>query len=201
MLASCPAGYLNASQVAGGTWAQGGERIAVAQREDVDPEGSFSMPLAFSPRVPGQLLICAYTNDGATWTHTSASLPLNVETLTPVITVALSRSYKVVRRSTRFSALKLTDVPSGSRVLASCRYKGRKCAGKARKTFTKRDALGTVSLKSFRNVNLKPGSVITIKVTKPGAVGAIEIIRIRKSKSPRFTTRCLQPGGSSVVGC
>lgn len=222
VLATCPAGYLNASQVAGSTWAQGGEGIAIAQRENVDPAGNFSMPLAFSPRVPGQFLVCAYTNDGATWTHTSASLTLTVQapstpggggggTLppptggsvpsTPVVTVALSRAYKLVRRATRFSALKLTGVPSGSKVVATCRYKGRTCAGKAGKTFTKRRASGTVSLKRFRKVTLKPGSVITIKVTKPGAVGAVEIIRIRKNQPPRVTTRCLQPGSSTVVSC
>jgi hypothetical protein len=79
VLATCPSGYLNASQVAGSTFAQGGENLATALREDVDSAGSFSMPIGYTPRTPGRFLICGYTNDGATWTHTTASLILNVQ--------------------------------------------------------------------------------------------------------------------------
>ncbi len=78
VLSSCPAGYLNASQVASGTTAQGGGAIAIALREDVDANGNFSMPLAYSPTTPGQFRICGYTNDGATTTLAAASLTIAV---------------------------------------------------------------------------------------------------------------------------
>jgi hypothetical protein len=78
VLTSCPAGYLNASQVASTTHAQGGEVVANGQREEVDAAGNFSMPVAHTARVPGQFLICGYTNDGATGTLATASLLLNV---------------------------------------------------------------------------------------------------------------------------
>lgn len=77
-LSTCPSGYLNASQVAGSTFAQGGDNVAIAQREDVDSGGSFSMPIGYTPRLPGRFLICAYTNDGATATLATASLVLDV---------------------------------------------------------------------------------------------------------------------------
>jgi hypothetical protein len=79
VLSTCPSGYLNASQVASSTFAQGGENLATALREDVDSAGSFSMPIGYTPRMPGRFLICGYTNDGATTTLTTASLTLNVQ--------------------------------------------------------------------------------------------------------------------------
>ena len=79
VLSTCPSGYLNASQVASSTFAQGGENLATALREHVDAAGSFSMPIGYTPRTPGRFLICGYTNDGASFTLTSASLTLNVQ--------------------------------------------------------------------------------------------------------------------------
>ena len=79
VLSTCPSGYLNASQVAGSTFAQGGENLATALREDVDSAGSFSMPIGYTPRTPGRFLICGYTNDGATATLTAAALTVDVQ--------------------------------------------------------------------------------------------------------------------------
>jgi hypothetical protein len=79
VLGTCPAGYLNAFQVASSTGAQGGEVVARAVREEVDAAGNFSIPSVYTPTVPGRFLICGYTNDGATYTFTTASLLLNVQ--------------------------------------------------------------------------------------------------------------------------
>jgi hypothetical protein len=79
VLSSCPSGYLEASQIATSTYAQGGEWVAVAQRENVDAAGNWSMPVAYTPSVPGRFLICGYTNDGATGTLATASLAVDVQ--------------------------------------------------------------------------------------------------------------------------
>ena len=74
VLSTCPAGYLNAFQVASSTGAQGGEVVARAVREEVDAAGNFSIPSVYTPAVPGRFLICGYTNDGAAGTLATASL-------------------------------------------------------------------------------------------------------------------------------
>jgi hypothetical protein len=79
VLSACPAGYLNASQVASSTFAQGGEVVANGQRENVDAAGNWSMPIVYAPTMPGRFLICGYTNDGATYTLATASLLLTVQ--------------------------------------------------------------------------------------------------------------------------
>ncbi len=78
VLATCPADYLNASQVARSASADGGEVVVTAQRETVDAAGNFSIPFGWAPTKPGQFLLCGYTNDGATYTQTSASMAVNV---------------------------------------------------------------------------------------------------------------------------
>jgi len=79
VVGACPAGYLNASQIASSTSAQGGDNVGTALREDVDSAGSFSMPLVWTPSTPGRFLICGYTNDGATATLTTSSLTMTVQ--------------------------------------------------------------------------------------------------------------------------
>jgi hypothetical protein len=78
VLASCPADYLNASQVARSAYADGGEVVVTAQRETVDAAGNFSIPFGWAPTKPGRFNLCAYTNDGATYTQTTASMTVDV---------------------------------------------------------------------------------------------------------------------------
>jgi hypothetical protein len=78
-LSTCPSGYLDSSQVADSTYADGGEALATAQHENVDAAGNWSTPIGWTPRVPGQFLICGYTNDGAQGTLATASLTLTVQ--------------------------------------------------------------------------------------------------------------------------
>lgn len=84
---------------------------------------------------------------------------------------------------------------------ATCKYKHKPCSGKARRAVIKRNATGTLSLTNFTKLKLKPGSVITIKVTKPGSIGAVKIITTRKNKAPLTTTRCTPPASSKIVSC
>ena len=79
VLPTCPDDYMQAFQVASSTSAQGGEVVTNGQRENVDAAGNWSMPLVHTPTMPGRFLICGYTNDGATYTFTTASLLLNVQ--------------------------------------------------------------------------------------------------------------------------
>jgi hypothetical protein len=79
VLPTCPDGYMQAFQVASSTSAHGGEVVTNGQRENVDAAGNWSMPVVHTPTKPGRFLICGYTNDGATYTFTTASLLLNVQ--------------------------------------------------------------------------------------------------------------------------
>ncbi len=62
----------------------GGQLVVLTQREVADATGHFSLPVGFTPWAPGEYLLCAYTDDGATSTLAAASLVLDVPGARPV---------------------------------------------------------------------------------------------------------------------
>ena len=73
---TCPLDSFEASQFAA---VNGGTHVVVTQREHPDATGNFSIPVAITPSASGSVLLCAYTDDGATNTLARASLTLNIQ--------------------------------------------------------------------------------------------------------------------------
>jgi hypothetical protein len=69
------------------------------------------------------------------------------------------------------------------------------------KGFTKKNAFGTVSLAKFIKKPLKVNDTITIVVSKPNAINAVKILKVRAAKKPLITTRCQPPGATKPVAC
>ena len=116
--------------------------------------------------------------------------------------VALSHTFRAFARSTTLTKLQVKDVPRRATVRATCALGRKQCPGRARKPFAKRRAAGTVSLdRRYRGVRLKVGTTITVTVTKRGMIGAVKILRIRRSKAPEVTDRCLPPGARRPQRC
>jgi hypothetical protein len=59
---TCPPDHFEGAQFAN---ANGGAMITFAQGERPDGAGNFTVPVAVTPRAPGSVLLCAYTDDGA----------------------------------------------------------------------------------------------------------------------------------------
>jgi hypothetical protein len=93
--------------------------------------------------------------------------------------------------STTFTSLRVKGVPRGSRVRAGCRPRRGGCPARG---LTKRKARGTVTLGSFVGKRLAPGTVIDVRVTRAGTIGAVKLMRTRAGGAPSIATRCLPPG-------
>jgi hypothetical protein len=116
------------------------------------------------------------------------------------VLVTLSFFAKAGAKSTRLTTLKVRNVPLGATVHVTCKGKG--CPkGLRGKGFTKKNAFGSVDLRKFIAKPLKVGVTITVVVSKPNAINAVKILKIRKAKSPLITTRCLPPGAKKAVAC
>lgn len=76
VMSSCPANPWDAEQVANAT---GGSVLVLTSREVPDPYGNFTAPVGINPYAPGQVMICAYTDDGGMVTLAAASLMLTIE--------------------------------------------------------------------------------------------------------------------------
>jgi hypothetical protein len=115
-----------------------------------------------------------------------------------VVTVAFFASAK--KSSTKFSTLQVKNVPFGATVTVTCKGKG--CpSGLKGKGYKKANAFGTVTLAKFIKKPLKTGTVITVVVSKPGAINAVKILTVRPAKKPLITTKCQPPGAKSPVAC
>ncbi|MDA0173032.1 hypothetical protein OJ998_28275 [Solirubrobacter taibaiensis] len=86
-------------------------------------------------------------------------------------------------KATKFSALVLRDLQAGTTIVVTCKGKG--CPkGLKGKGFTKKNASGNVSLKTFIKKALPVGTVIKVVATKAGATTVTKTLTIRKKKAP-----------------
>jgi hypothetical protein len=126
--------------------------------------------------VPSGAGIDTSTPDQKTFTVTARDLAGNAATLTrtykvvaptpPRITASVSFGFAGSRGRLRFRSLSVKGVPKGATVSARCT--GKRCP---ERSFTKRNAKGTVVLKPFLRRPIRAGTRLTVSVTKAGAVG------------------------------
>ncbi|MBE2317588.1 VCBS repeat-containing protein [Solirubrobacter sp. CPCC 204708] len=91
------------------------------------------------------------------------------------------------RTSTRLLRLRLERVQAGSTISVRC---ARGCPARS---FTKRNARGTVSLGRFATRALKVGTTIKITITEPGAAQPVLVtIVIRSQREPKVTMKLVE---------
>lgn len=92
------------------------------------------------------------------------------------------------RTSTRFTRLSVRGVPKGSTVRVTC------SKGCSRKALTFRRS-GAISLMRFARRSLRVGTKVSVRVTKPGSLGVVKTLTVRKRKRPAIRTTCLDAAG------
>ena len=83
--------------------------------------------------------------------------------------------------------------PRGARVKVACR--GRDCPLRRFKA-----RAGVKRLRPFER-DLRAGTRLEVTVTKPGYIGKVTVIVIRRHAAPRRSDRCLEPGARRAVRC
>ena len=99
----------------------------------------------------------------------------------------------VKRRATKVTAFSVSGAPAGARVTVTCAGKGCPFAKRSRQVPANGKAGFTAALEGHR---LKPGAVIEIRITAPGAIGKVVRYTVRKGKLPKAQTLCLAPGAA-----
>jgi hypothetical protein len=123
-------------------------------------------------------------------------VPAPVVTATPAtIAPVLAFNFHAGKRSTRFTSLSVKTFPKGSTVKVTCPK------GCSAKSWTKRDAHGTVSLARFVKKPLKVGTVITVVVSKAGMTAGVKVLKVRAHHTPSVTTRCRPAGATKPQAC
>jgi Thrombospondin type 3 repeat len=102
----------------------------------------------------------------------------------PKLTSGFAVGATAGKRSTRFTKLAVTKVPAGAKVRITCKTAAAGCPFKS-KTVKAKQA-GTVNLLALlKKRSLRPGAVLTIRVSAPGAIGKTAVITVRAGKAPK----------------
>ena len=135
------------------------------------------------------------TTPGAQLT-TVTTTTTTTTTVSPQIVVSLAFAFSnSTKKQTKLTSLVVKNVPAGSTVTAKCPK------GCAKKSFTKTNASGQVSLATLIKKPVKVNTVITVVVSKPGSGSAVKILKIRARKSPKLTSQCQPVGASKPAAC
>lgn len=131
---------------------------------------------------------------------TPASLPSPRSGPVEQVVVTLAFFANAKKASTKFTTLQIKNVPLGAEVKVTCT--GKRCPkGLTGKGYVKKNAFGTVSLKQFIKSSLRSGNTITVVVSKPDAIAAVKVLKVRSNKKPLISTKCLPPGATTPVSC
>jgi hypothetical protein len=93
----------------------------------------------------------------------------------------LAASWKAGKKSTVLKTLAVVGAPLGSNVVVKC--KGHHCP---RKTFTTQATKLRQSLKPFTKKKLRPGTLLTVTVSKAGYATAVKTLKVRAGKAPKL---------------
>jgi hypothetical protein len=113
------------------------------------------------------------------------------EVFKPVI----SSGYKVFRRYTRFTSLKVRDALPGSVVTVSCSGKRKGCPFKKARQYRLKGSSLNVYGRWFKKAKLRSRAKVTVRVTSPTGQRKQMTFKIRSRKLPVRTTRCSAAGG------
>ena len=95
--------------------------------------------------------------------------------------------------------LALGDVPAGAKVVLAC--SGPSCPFST-KTFKTSSDVKTLALTDmFSDPTLKPGTILEIRVTKPGWIGKVFQYEVLPAGQSKNSTQCITPDGAKTIIC
>ena len=110
--------------------------------------------------------------------------------------MTLAYDFSAKRNGTRFSALTLKRIPSGVSVRVTC------AKGCPRKTYKPTEAQEHAQPQALTgSALLRPGAVLTVTISKPGAMTLVKRFTIRRSQRPRLESLCQAPGARNAQRC
>jgi F420-dependent oxidoreductase-like protein len=116
----------------------------------------------------------------------------------PRITSGIVNKWLAFKRYTVAVILAVRDVPVGAVVEIRC--KGRGCpSGVRRKKSTGGKEMNF--LPAYKGRRLAVGATVEVRIVLAGRIGKVVTYRMRASRKPRVTIRCLPPGGTKPQAC
>ena len=109
------------------------------------------------------------------------------------IRASLSSNFAVHRRYTKITLLEVRDAEPGIAIEVRC--KGRGCP------WAKRTVQPGRTPKALKRARLRPGAKLEVWITKPGTIGKVVRIAVRRKQVPRRVALCLPPAVAGPARC
>jgi hypothetical protein len=109
------------------------------------------------------------------------------------IRASLSSNFAVHRRYTKVTLLQVRDAEPGIGIEVRCN--GRGCP------WAKRAAKPGRTPKALKRARLRPGAKLEVWITKPGTIGKVVRIAVRRKQVPRRVALCLPPAAAGPARC
>lgn len=113
----------------------------------------------------------------------------------PKFAPAISSGYRVYRRYSRFTSLKVRDGLPGSVITVTCSGRGKGCPFKKAKQYRLKGTSLNVYSRWFKKAELRSGAKVLVRVSGPAGDRKQMEFKIRSRKLPVRTTRCSAAGG------
>jgi PKD repeat protein len=130
-------------------------------------------------------------------TITMAPLPESAGVLYPFPTVRISGTDFPFRVRIKRLAVK---APSGARINVTCRHAGCPVRAASRTATSAVGHATWVTLRRFQR-SFPAGSVLEVRVSRPGKIGAYTRFEVRRRKFPVRRDSCLDPAGVKPIPC
>jgi len=128
-----------------------------------------------------------------------AGVPLYAIAQAPELPCVGYATFEKNGQNTDLIGLAVGDVPSGAKVTLSC--SGTSCPFNSRTFRISSDAKTLALTDMFLDQTLKPGTVLEIRVTKPGWIGKMFTYEVLAAGQSKSTTQCLTADGSKTMVC
>jgi hypothetical protein len=158
--------------------------------------------IATSFATPGKHIVRLRVTDAAGLANVVAET-IDVTAPPPV----LMQPFPIVRIAGSLTAdgvrvqLLSVQAPAGAKIAVRCR--GRGCPSKAASRVARAKRGTGMALLEFRRFerSLHAGTVLEVRVSKPGEIGKYTRFTIRRGRAPRRVDECLDPAGVKPIAC
>jgi hypothetical protein len=114
-----------------------------------------------------------------------------------IVAGVVSSAWLSFRRYTLLTRLRIQELVRGTQVTLRC--SGHSCPIKRRTVTVK--GLSLNLLRPFKHVRLRPGTTITVTLTRPGMTTKTVSLRIRRRMAPSRRVSCRPPGSKRAQRC
>ena len=119
----------------------------------------------------------------------------------PRVAAVIAANYVADEDETRFTRLRITEVPRGGKVRLRCSGPRRACPFARRSLKVTRAGKADALVGRRRGLLFRAGALVEVSVTAPDAIGRVRRFRVLVDRVPRVQDLCLRPNAKRPHRC